>query len=199
MKSKEQILDEMVREMPLKLNDKIRPYILKVMETYAKEQFDKSEILAYSSNDGEFLIKWSYFDDMLINEFNELKNNEIFYKYAKEEKFIDELEALVVYIEKNEFRGHLQDKLYNIFCDELFINVKIAEKLNRNDVVNPNLFMYKTGRAKVLKEVLVFANIFFVLRKKTWTNHKILLEFEAAHDDYVYSVLNKIDEGNLLL
>jgi len=199
MKSKEQLLDEMVREIPLKLNDKIRPYILKVMKTYAKEQFDETEIRAHSSNDGEFLIKWNYFADMLINEFNEIKNSDIFYKYAKEEKYIDELEALVEYIEKNEFRGHPQDKLDSIFCNELFINVKIAEKLNRNDVINADLLMYKTGRARVLKEVLVFADIFFVLRRKTWANHKITLEFEAAHDDYVYDVLNRIDKGDLLL
>jgi len=101
MKSKEQILDEIVREMPFKLDDKIKSSILKAMDIYAKEQFDETEIQAYSSNDGEFLLNWSYFEDMLINEFNEIKNNDIFYKHAKEEKYIDELEALVEYIEKN--------------------------------------------------------------------------------------------------
>jgi hypothetical protein len=199
MKSKEQILDKMAKNMPSKLNDKIRPYVLKAMEIYAKEQFDETEIQAYSSNDGEFLLNWSCFEDMLINEFNKVKNNDNFYKYAKEEKYIDELKALVEYIEKNEFRGHPGNKLDQIFHNELFISVKTAEKLNRNDVINADLLMYKTGRARVLKEVLVSAEIFFVLRRKTWANHKITLVFEAAHDDYVYDVLDRIDKGDLLL
>ena len=43
------------------------------MEIYTKEQFDETQIQAYSSNDGEFLLNWSCFEDMLINEFNKVK------------------------------------------------------------------------------------------------------------------------------
>lgn len=150
MKSKEQILDEMVKEMPFNLDDKIRPYILKAMETHTKEQFDETDIMAFSSNDGEFLVQWSCFEEMLINEFNKIKNGDIFYKRAKQGKYFKELEELIEYLEKNEFRGHPQDKLASIFYNELFINAKTAEKLNRNDVINPDLLMYKTGRARVL-------------------------------------------------
>ena len=88
------------------------------------------------------------------------------------------------------------DHAYCLFRDNMCLCVEFAKSVRIGDTIHPTAFNTRNKIGESIRSVIWFQDIVFILFRRTfYTESHMFLELIACHEDYDYTVIEKVMSG----